>query len=452
MKFDKKIVSTSIATFLVIASSILFYVILTHFGKIAVHITRFFEIISPVIIGFVIAYFLSPVVAFFENKIFKSKSRSKKAQKRLRTLSIVLSYALFAFLVFGFFKLIIPEISETVPSIIQSYPKYQKNIEDWGNNIIENNPEIKKLINDNYPVYVEKFSSIITDKVFPKLNTWIMSLTSGLVNALKAVLNFLIGIILSIYLIANKEVMLGQCKKAIYAMMKRSTANNFIHNIRYTNKTFQNFFVGKIADSILIGLICFIAMTLLQLNYAALVSVIIGVTNIIPLFGPFIGAIPSAFIIFMAEPIQCLYFIILVICLQQFDGNILGPKILGSSTGLSGFWVIFAITLFGGWFGLAGWLIGVPLFAVFYNGFKSYVNAKLAEKDLESDTEKYLNVNYIDNDHNYIEIPTEEVKELASKRKLINPIHLFKKHDHEVENNNEVKEDESSNSENNKHE
>ncbi len=438
---QKNIIRIAMATFVVIMLSAVCIYMIFHFGKVMDTISGFLKIIAPIIYGFILAYILIPVCAFFENRVFKAKTKKPKTAKRLRTLSIAITLLIFFLLIAGFFRLVIPELYKSFTIIIKSFPTYEKNVETWLTETKDKLPEnIKMNFNYSASEIMDEIYEFLTTNVLPGITEWMDSIKSGVFTAIKFVLNFIIGIIISVYLMANKEHMLGQCKKAIYGMMKKETANDTINNIRYINKTFQNFFVGKLADSLVIGLICFIIMTVFQFEYAALISVIIGITNIVPVFGPFIGAIPSAFLIFMVNPVQCLYFIIFVIILQQFDGNILGPKILGSSTGLSGFWVIFAITLFGGWFGIIGMLVGVPIFAVFFTGFKAYINSRLTAKNLTTDTTEYKDVSFIDDDNNFIMIPKEEVKDLRTKGtkkpRSLNPFsNLFNKDSGNEDNN-----------------
>ena len=235
--------------------------------------------------------------------------------------------------------------------------------------------------------------------LIPHTSVVIKTISSSVVGILSALWDFVIGFIISIYVLASKEKFTAQAKKAIYALFETDSANIIIRNVRFANDTFVGFLGGKIVDSIIIGLLCYIGTTILQTPYSALVSVIVGVTNIIPFFGPYIGAIPSVLLIFMVDPLHplnCLYFILFILLLQQFDGNILGPKILGSSTGLTGFWVIFSITLFGGLMGVLGMIVGVPLFAVIYAGIRAFFNIKLQKKGLPIEAYRYEHVEYID--------------------------------------------------------
>jgi len=411
---DKKYLYWGLTAFLVIAFSIAFYYLVFHFQQVTDNIITLLKILMPFIDGLVIAFLFTPIITYLETKIFKVQKLGEKAQKRVRALTCLLTLIGFLALIYIFLYSIIPELSESLSNITTKYPEYEKNVTDFADNFLKKYPELNDLYNQNISEITKKTDTYISENLLPKLSEGIMSLTGSIMGAVRAVLDFIIGLIIAFYAMYNKEKFSGQCKKVCYALMRRSTANGFIHNMRFTGKTFQNFIIGKLCDSIIIGLICFIVMRIFNLKYLVLISVIIGITNMIPLFGPFIGAIPSIFLLFVESPSQAFTFLIIIIILQQFDGNILGPKILGSSTGLSGFWVIFAITVFGGWLGVVGWLVGVPIFAVIYSGFKSYVNARLTDKNLSTNTDKYITVNYIDDAHHYIKIPKEDVKELSS--------------------------------------
>ena len=266
---------------------------------------------------------------------------------------------------------------------------------------MNDNPEIKA----NVIQMVDQFSDQLDEwirKLPADTSVWLKRLktvTNTATNIIGVFWDFLIGFIISIYVMASKERFLGQAKKVCYAVFERDTANTVIRNFRFTHKTFIGFIRGKIVDSIIIGMLCFIGVTLMNMPYGALISVIIGVTNVIPFFGPYLGAIPSAILILIVDPMhpmKFVYFLIFILVLQQFDGNFLGPKILGNSTGLTSFWVIFAITLFGGLFGIFGMIIGVPVFAVIYAGLKSIVNTALNKKSLPTESNKYEKLEYVD--------------------------------------------------------
>ena len=250
-----------------------------------------------------------------------------------------------------------------------------------------------------------------------KVNLWMTQLTVGMIQMIREVFNFIIGIIVSIYVLFSKEKFQKQTKKLIYAVFRPGQANMILQIGGKSNEIFGGFIIGKIIDSLIIGVICFIGLSILNMPYTMLVSVIVGVTNVIPFFGPYIGAIPSAILILLADPLKGLYFIIFVIALQQFDGNVLGPKILGNSTGLSSFWVVFSILIAGGLFGIPGMLFGVPAFAVIYYIVNMLVNSILKKKELPTDTECYGKNGYVDSEGIYIQKEKqEEIKEIQEEK------------------------------------
>ena len=248
----------------------------------------------------------------------------------------------------------------------------------------------------------------------------IKTISLSVFNTLKVLLNIIIGVLVSIYLMASKEKFAGQSKKSIYALFRQETANNILNTFRFTHKTFIGFIGGKIVDSLIIGVLCFIGTSILKTPYAALVSLIVGATNVIPYFGPFIGAIPSVLLVFVVDPLHplnAIYLALFILALQQFDGNILGPKILGEYTGLSSFWVIFAITVFGGLWGVVGMIVGVPLFAVVYAGIKTFIYGKLQKKQMPEDTDLYINVGYIRDGEFYLYDPFFKRNQAAKQEK-----------------------------------
>lgn len=416
--------------FLVIVAVILFYLIIVNFSLIMQWLGFMCKVLTPVIDGCIIAYLLSPLINYIEKRIYAKWNPGKKARQRVRIGVIVFLLAGFIFLIYQLFALVIPEIAANILSIKDNSGAYIDQIDVWVNDFYNKNPEMGKNLDELWENYSDKAFDWVNDNFIPNMTDFrdfLVSLTSRIVTALKALFNFIIGIIISVYLMYNKEVFAGQAKKIVYSIFKRDFANVVIHNARFTNKIFNGFIVGKIIDSLIIGMICYIIMILLSMPYPLLISIIIGITNIIPFFGPFIGAIPSAVLILFTEPKSCIVFIILIILLQQFDGNILGPKILGDSTGLQGFWVIFAITFFGGIWGILGMFIGVPLFAVVYASIRAFVTSKLENKGLYVETSKYINVDYINDENEYIKIPKEQINNITSKKKIrLNPITFIK--------------------------
>ena len=418
-KFDKKYLYWGITDFLVIAAGILFYYILFHGASLSSGLSSFIGISMPIIDGFVLAYLMTPVLNKIEKCIIKPlymKAKlpmTPKNKRRMRGLSILVTIVLILVVLYEFFGLIIPEVVRSIQSIIFQFPIYVNNLSNWAMGLMRNNPDLEEVVNSLIDQYSSKILDYVNSNLLPHINGVIKTLSSSVLGVFKAMWNLVIGFIISIYVLGSKEKFAGQAKKIAYALFDRKAGNEVISNFRFIHSTFIGFIGGKIVDSIIIGVICFICTTIIGTPYAILVSVIIGVTNVIPFFGPWIGGVPSALLVLMVDPIQALYFVILIMVIQQFDGNILGPKILGDSTGLSGFWVIFAITIFGGLFGVLGMVVGVPIFAVFYAAVKASVNRMLHKKNLPTDLGPYLTVGQIDETMSF----TEYVPPVKKKKK-----------------------------------
>lgn len=403
MKFhlDKKYFLWGVTAFLTIVASMIFYDFIFSGNNIMSFIMKTFNILRPITYGLVIAYLLSPVVNWLERDFFEpifkkcNMSITNKVKKTMRSMSVAITVLIFIGAIYGLFSMIIPQLINSITSIATQFPAYEKNLEAFITKILSDNPQIETLIKDTLSEYSVEMNDWLNTKVLPQLNVVIKNLSVSLIGIIKVLWNILIGIIISIYVLFSKETFAAQAKKIVYALAEEKQGNQFIRDIRAVNDTFGGYISAKILDSIIIGLLCFIGITILNMPYTVLIAVIVGVTNIIPFFGPYIGAIPSALLILMVNPIQALYFSIFILILQQFDGNILGPKLLGNSTGLSSFWVISSITLMGGYFGVLGMAIGVPVFAVIYAVIRRIINQRLISKGLSSDTSEYLNLSEI---------------------------------------------------------
>lgn len=403
LKFDKKYLGFGITSFIVIMASIFTIFAFINLDKIASVISKGLNILSPILYGIVIAYLLTPGVNKFHNSFysfFQKKAKKitpHKNWKLSRVLSIFVTFILTVLIISTIIGMIIPQLIKSVMGLIESLPIYLDNTINKVNKLLDDNPAYLKMVDSvlmNLKINIDSVYKQM-DAILPSINSIITSVTSSVFGILNVLKNILIGLIVSIYLLYSKEKFLAQIKKVIYAIAKKDYAENFFASVKHTHKIFGGFIVGKIIDSLIIGILCFIVMIIFDWPFAVLISVIVGVTNVIPFFGPFIGAIPSAIIILLVNPMTCLYFVIFILILQQFDGNILGPKILGESTGLSCFWVIFAILVAGGMFGFIGMVVGVPCFAVIYTAIKFWVNNSLKKKNLPTDTDSYLSEDYI---------------------------------------------------------
>lgn len=387
--------------FSIVAFAILFFFLLYRWEIIIGGLIKFLKIFTPFGVGFLIAYLLNPLLKYMEANVFdklgkKIFKEEKNAYKFSRFASIIVSTLVLLVIIFGFFSFVIPEILRSIDTMITNIPGYLNDIEGWILTAFENKPELEELILDNYDNIYDYVISYINSGNIPSVDSIIGNISDGIISVFKSIYNIVLGYIVAIYLLLGKEKFLAQGKKLLYTVVKPDKAYIILDNLRYTDKIFGGFLLGKIIDSLIIGIICFAFMLLFNMPYALLLAVIVGITNIIPYFGPIIGAVPCAFLILLVSPSKCLTFIVFIIILQQFDGNVLGPKILGNKTGLQSFWVLFSIIVFGGLFGFLGMLFGVPLFAIIYSFFNGVCSRRLAACELPLSTDDYKKINYID--------------------------------------------------------
>ena len=358
------------------------------------------HILAPVIYGAVFAYLLNPVYNRVQGavmKLTKDIIPDEKGRKRLGGfLGTLASMCLLVAVVVGLISMLIPQLISSIRGVMETLPSSINNLEIWLEKILADNPDLEQQVMQHYGAAADYLQNWLTNVVVPNIYRIIGSVSSGVVLVVRAVFDILIGLIVMVYLLNMKEKLLAQAKMIIYGVFPLKIANKVIEEGRYVHQVFGGFIIGKLLDSLIIGLICFVLLGFANMPYVLLVSVIVGVTNVIPFFGPFIGAIPSAFLILLSDPMKCLYFLIFVLLLQQFDGNILGPKILGDSTGLSSFWVLFSILLFGGLMGFVGMIIGVPTFAVMYRLVTEFTTWRLGKKALSGNLNEYDRLNYID--------------------------------------------------------
>lgn len=428
IEINKKYFRIGLTAFCVVAASICFYFLLFHGDRFKNNINSLFAILSPVLYGVIFAYLMTPMVNTIERRFLfpiflkSEKGLTAKKKKGIRILSILITLIIIIVIIYGFFSILIPNIIKSVRSISYQFPYYVQNLAVWSSNFLTDNPDIEKIVLGFLDSYSEEFNNYLNNSIIPQMENIVRQVSLSMIGLLKVLWNFIIGMIISIYVMFSKERFAGQAKKIVFAVLKTKTANQFIQDVRFTSDTFVGFISGKILDSFIIGCICFAGTSIMQTPYALLISVIIGVTNIIPFFGPYLGAIPSAILILMVNPLKCVYFVIFILILQQVDGNLIGPKILGESTGLSGFWVIFSITVFGGIMGVPGMIIGVPFFAVFYAMVRRRINYLLEKRGLPRETEQYLEVEYIDDTDQTFVMKSQHVKKtffkIIKKRKI----------------------------------
>lgn len=419
-------IGRGISAFLVILAGIVCFFIFLRFDSIAKAFGTIMEVLTPIIYGFVLAFLLNPIVKRVEawitpglTKLLKKEERATKASRSIGIFSALIVAIL---VVVALFNMLIPELYKSIKDLVVTLPA---ELSQWGkeiNTIIKGNSTLDNIVkniliqgNDAIETWVQTdLLKWVQNDLLQQTNQIITGVTTGVISIVNVVINVLVGVIVSIYVLYSKEKFSGQSKKIVYATMKPIAANNILHIVNKANTIFSGFIIGKIIDSAIIGVLCFIGLSILKMPYTLLVSVIVGVTNVIPFFGPFIGAIPSAVLILLVDPIKGLYFVIFVVLLQQLDGNVIGPKILGDSTGLSSFWVIFSILVSGGLFGFVGMIVGVPTFALIYYIVKMYIQQRLEQKKLPTDTACYTETNYVDETGNFVS--TEKIIEEEEKK------------------------------------
>ena len=362
------LIRIGVMVFVTFAVSILFFFALYRFEGFAGIWSKLLAAAMPIIMGLVLAYLMNPVMLV----------------------------AIISLLIAAIVPSVIASISglmKTLPNDVAAFINMIKN-GNFGDSKIA---ELASTGLQNATDYIEDYA---TEKLIPEAQKYVAQITTGVISVVRGLFNFIIGIIVMVYVMSIQETLAGQSKKIIYAVCKPKTGNIIIETIRKTNEIFGGFISGKIIDSLIIGVIAYFGCLILRIPSSVLVAVIIGVTNVIPVFGPFIGAIPSLLIVVIQSPWHALYLLIFIVVLQQVDGNIIGPKILGSSTGLSTFWVMFAILIGGGMFGFLGMLLGVPTFAVIYYIVKRVVNYALRKKKLPEDTRDYTKTTGVDTKNN----------------------------------------------------
>ncbi|MCD8217695.1 MAG: AI-2E family transporter [Clostridiales bacterium] len=407
--------AVGLTAILVIFVSLLLFFFLFRFEGFSSGVGEVIRSLNGIIIGLVLAYLLNPGMRFFERrfqkKLFTKGGQTLKQKRIIRGLSVACIMVIFLAIIAVLLALLVPQLVMSVQELVLSLNEKFETLEAWIERLIRNNHLADQMEN-------------LADEIFSWLEDWLQTtildngsdlvatLTAGVYSVIKMLFNFLVGIIVALYVLMKKEQFVGQTKKLIYAVFKPRRGNIIMEVAHKADEVFGGFFVGKVIDSLIIGCICFVCMYIMKMPYTILVSVIVGVTNIIPFFGPFIGAIPSVILIFLVSPIKAVYFLILIVVLQQVDGNIIGPKILGDSTGLSPFWIIFSILLFGGCFGFIGMILGVPVFALIYYIVKRLAEHFLRKRGLPEETADYVRLSRVDEE-------TLEIQEHGDDKRLV---------------------------------
>lgn len=367
--------------FILVTMLILLLILYMAFGRIKVDsiISALKRILMPLIYGSVIAYLLKPLCNWFDKSftnIYKNRMHGKK-DINMVPLSIFISMTLGLLSIWLILSMVLPQLADSIIKLFRQIPSIADTVTSWIETHLSENTTTQKYMEELTVDLTDNLQSWLKNTLIPYIQMIVSGFSNGIFSIFVIFKNLIIGIIAAIYLLAGRKKLAYQAKMILYGILPEKYANIIFNEVKYADKMFEGFLSGKILDSAIIGIICYIFTLIFNMPYSVLVSVIVGITNIIPFFGPYIGAVPSIFIILIADPVKAVEFLVFIIILQQFDGNILGPKILGNATGLSSFWVLFAIILFGGLWGFIGMIIGVPLFAVIYDITRKLVKSGL---------------------------------------------------------------------------
>ncbi len=406
-------------TRIVLFSSLILFAVITvfiflRFDAFGGVLDTVIDVCKPLIYAIAFAYILWPMLHFFETHLFAKLEKHKPRKKLIRTFSVILTMLIFLLILTLLFSIVIPQIMDSIRMLMDKMNGYLSTAQTWIDDIIISNPLIAdvEFLNEQLDKLNDLINQFITF-VYDNFKLLFSGITSYATTFATEIWNVVLGIMFSVYFLLFKEHLIAQIKKLFAALLPAKLFDRAIHYVYVTDHTFGGFINGKIFDSIIIGVLCFILMSVFRMPYAPLISLIVGVTNVIPFFGPFIGAIPSAFFIFIADPGMTIWFILLIFGIQQLDGNIIGPKILGDFIGLSPLWIIISITVMGGLFGVFGMFLGVPTFAVIYTIIKELSEGNLEKKGLPVETGEYYK------DPAFKEIVNQEKSVAPGKRKSI---------------------------------
>lgn len=390
-------IKIGIAAFGTVAAILLFFD--TFFGtkQLPRLWSQFLDAFMPIVYGAFLSYMLAPAINFFEGWLFfdslrKARKEGKLSSTSARVCSILIVWLIVSILVYLLLSILLPELYKSVIQLASNLETYYHTINGWIGMLFERFPETEVWLSERMADIYTQIETYITD-MLSQLQSLMAAAGRGMISVMTFLKNLLIGVIVSIYFLGTKEQCAASGRRILYGLFSRKNVRWILRGARRVDSIFAGFVRGKLLDSLIIGVLCFIGCSLLDFPYTPLISVFIGVTNIIPFFGPFLGAIPSVFLILLVSPMQALYFTVFVLALQQLDGNIIGPKILGDQTGLSSLWVIIAILVGGSFFGVAGMFFGVPVCACLRYAGDFLIRQRLTERNLPTDLMTYAKVN-----------------------------------------------------------
>ena len=428
IEWNKKYTTIAIYALIVLILAVLFVVLVFKFDSISEGLSWVSAVAAPIIAGIVVAYIFNPLMMFFEERVFKklkygtpkenpvmqkiqnssvgdnvvvkqlekrapsTEKKIKRRQKAARVFSIILTYITFLVAIAGICIAVIPSVANSVVELADHMDVYIGQVEKFVENLFSDNSVITKFISDEFTSLANLIDRL-AETLKPVAGDILGNVGTGLVKFVSSVLvglkNVLLGLIIAIYLLYSKERLLAQCKKIFFATMKTNKCETFFAGCKKSNNIFKQYIMSNLLDSMIVFICMVIGMFAMGMPYPMLIATVCGVTNLIPFFGPFLGAIPSGLLILLAEPSKLIWFIIFVLVLQQIDGNVIKPFLFGETMGLPAIWVLISIIVGGGLFGVPGMLLGAPVFAVFYLLFSEFISMRLKKKNLPSETDDY---------------------------------------------------------------
>ena len=400
-RWDKKYLYWGVTAFCVVLASILFFWFMERLPGVMGVLRLIGDALSPFIYGILIAYLLNKAMGIFERNVFKKlsekmfKAKPVRARKAARIFSIIFVELLTFGIIAGLLVIMLPQIYNSIMNLLTKSSQYIDIVVN-GIESFMSGDTLQPIVIHSINRAADYMVNWLETSLLPQMDTLIASITGGVMSVVSAIFNFLVGVVISVYILYNKETFSAQAKKVLFATVKPRAGNAVIREMKFINDAFGDYIVAEIIDSLIVGVINYIFMTIVGIPYAALVSILMALTNLIPIFGPFIGAIPSALLILLESPMMCLIFVIFTLVLQQIDGNVIKPRIHSTKSGISGFWIMFAILFFGGIFGIGGMILGVPITTVLYSIFRRFNNSRLRKRGLPENTRSYMGVESVD--------------------------------------------------------
>ena len=385
INWNSKYLTVSVYSFLVVCASIIFYLIASVVTSFQIKVGEVLSIFLPIIIGFIMAYLFNFILEFYEERILDCKFLNQRKGKLKRIVALVFTYATVSLILYLFVKFLFPQVVNSIVKLVDDMPRHISK----ATNLVDEFNDKYKVPDQYYKYIIDKWNDY-KDTIIEFATNLIPILGNIVKTIFSSIWNIVIGVIVSIYLLTDKEKFFALARKIVIALFSEKRADRIFELTKRTDNIFGKFITGKILDSFIIAILTFVTMKIFKMPYTTLISFIIGITNIIPFFGPFIGAVPATILILLISPIKALWFIVIIIVIQQIDGNIIGPKILGDSLGISAFWILFSLLIGGKLFGFIGLIIGVPLFVFVYSIIKDIIEAKLKKKGLPHESDEYM--------------------------------------------------------------